>query len=179
MGQPKQLLPLGSKPVIRHCIDSIISAGIQEIVAVVNARVQTDGHALSGLPVRVAINFNDASDMAASLRIGLQALDQSFSGVLVCLADHPLSSIATLKTLARAHIGSPDRIIIPSFNGFRGHPSLFPLTILQEIFVVDTLRDIVKMDEGRVQVVDVPDEGVLFNMDTPEDYQKMLKQVCG
>ncbi len=176
MGQPKQLLPLGNKPVIRHCIDTIITAGIQEIVVVVNPRVQASVEALSGLPICVAVNYNDASDMAGSARIGLQALNQSSSGVLMCLADHPLASAETMKTLIREHADAPHKIVIPAHSARRGHPTLFPTSILSELFVVDTLRDIVQRDCARVRVIDVPDQGVILDMDTPEDYEKMLRR---
>jgi molybdenum cofactor cytidylyltransferase len=179
MGRPKQLLPLGDKPVIRHCIDNIIAAGIQEIVVVVSQDAQATAEALSGLPVHISVNKDIGSDMAGSVRVGLKAVDQSSSGVLVCLADHPLASGDTMKVLARTHGESPDKIIVPAHNGRRGHPSLFPMAVLHEIFVVDTLRDIVKKDEGRVRIVDVPDEGVVLDMDTPEDYEQVLKRAGG
>ena len=179
MGRPKQLLPLGNKPVIRHCIDNIIAAGIQEIVVVVSPHAQAIAEALSGLPVRIAVNNTIDGDMAGSVRVGLKAIDQSSSGVLVCLVDHPLASGDTMKTLMHAHREFPDKIIIPSYNGKRGHPSLFPMTILQEIFVADTLRGVVRKNEGRVRIIDVPDEGVVLDMDTPEDYEQVLKRTGG
>jgi molybdenum cofactor cytidylyltransferase len=179
MGRPKQLLPLGGKLVIRHCIDNILAAGIQEIVVVVSPDAQAIVETLSGLPVHIAVNNNVDSDMAGSVRVGLKAVDQSSFGVLVCLADHPLASGDTMKLLARTHAEFPDKIIVPAHNGRCGHPSLFPMTVLHEIFVVDTLRDIVRKDEGRVRIVDVSDEGVVLDMDTPEDYEQVLKRTGG
>lgn len=176
MGRPKQLLPLGDRLVVNHCVDNIVAAGIKEIVVVVGPNAKETIETLSGLPVRIAVNNAKDSDMAGSVRVGLQALDQSCSGVLVCLADHPLASGDVMKALARAHVTSPDKIIIPAYNGRRGHPSLFPRPILQEIFSGITLRDIVRKDERRVQVIDVSDEGVVLDMDTPEDYERVLKR---
>jgi molybdenum cofactor cytidylyltransferase len=179
MGQPKQLLPLGNKTVIRHCVDNIISALVRRIVVVVRPDAEGTAESLSGLPVSIVVNDDRGSDMAGSVRIGLAALDQPCTAVLVCLADHPLASAETIMSLMRAHRESPDKIIIPSYNGKRGHPSLFPSTILQEIFTGNTLRDIVRQDEKRVRVIDVPDEGVILDMDTPEDYQRVLKRAGG
>jgi molybdenum cofactor cytidylyltransferase len=176
MGQPKQLLPLGDKPVIRRCIDNIINAGIKELVVVVGLDAKATTEILSDLPVRVVVNNAKNSDMAGSVRVGLKALGQTFTGVLVCLVDHPLASGDTIKKLIEAHRQSPDQIIIPTCNGKRGHPSLFPVTILKEISTVDTLRDVVKRDEGRVQLIEVTDEGVVLDMDTPEDYERVLKK---
>jgi molybdenum cofactor cytidylyltransferase len=176
MGRPKQLLPLGDKLVINHCCDNIIAAGLGNIVVVIGPDDNGTRGALSGLPVSFAVNDNRGSDMAGSLRIGLQVLEQSSSGVLVCLADHPLSTSDTMIELVRLHHESPDRIIIPSYNGKRGHPSLFPTNIIREIFSGITLRDIVRQDEKRVRVIDVPDEGVVLDMDSPADYERVLKR---
>ena len=179
MGRPKQQLPLGDRPVLRHCLDTISAAGVHELVVVVGVDAKETLETLSGLPVRIAVNPAKDSDMAASVRAGLEVLDHSCSGVLVCLADHPLASCDTMKALAQTHAESPDKIIIPAHNGKRGHPSLFPTSILNEIFVVDTLRDIVRKDAARVRVVNVPDEGVVIDMDTPEDYERVLRRAGG
>jgi molybdenum cofactor cytidylyltransferase len=176
MGRPKQLLPLGDKLVIGLCVDNIVKAGVREIVAVIGLDPNGTGEALSRLPVRVAVNGVRNSDMAGSVRVGLHALDKSCSGVLVCLADHPLASGDTMRTLVLAHQESPDKVIIPAYNGKRGHPSLFPSAALQEILSGDTLRDIVRRDEKRVRVIDVPDEGIVLDMDTKEDYERVLKR---
>ncbi len=177
MGRSKELLPLGDKPVIRHCVDAMIAADIRDIVVVVRPDPDGAPKALTGLPVTIVENSDPKSDMAGSVRTGLRALDRSSSGVLVCLVDHPLASSDSMKELLRAHRESPDKIIIPAYNGRRGHPSLFPMTVLQELFVVETLRDIVKKDGGRVRVVDVSDEGVVLDMDTREDYERVLRRM--
>jgi molybdenum cofactor cytidylyltransferase len=176
MGRPKQLLPLGGKPVIRHCIDAILGADIRDIVVVLGPGGITTAQTLRGLPVDIVVNGNARSEMADSVRIGLSALDGFSSGVLICLVDHPLVSAGTMKTVIQAHREAPDKIIIPAYNGRRGHPSLFPASILKEIFSDVTLRDIVRRDQGRVLVIEVPDEGVVLDMDTREDYEQVLKR---
>jgi molybdenum cofactor cytidylyltransferase len=66
-------------------------------------------------------------------------------------------------------------IIIPSFRGRRGHPVLFPTAVIGEIFGAATLRDIVRRDPERVQVVEVEDEGVILDLDTGEDYRRAVE----
>jgi len=74
--------------------------------------------------------------MAESVRIGLQAVSKSFSGVLVCLSGHPLASAQTLSLLTSTHREDPHKIIVPLCNGRGGHPSLFPRKPEEEIFPV-------------------------------------------
>lgn len=174
MGASKQLLPFGSKPVIRHCVDTLTDAGIGDIVVVCGAKHEACREALQGSGAAVALNTAPDSQMADSVRVGLAALDKPCTGVLVSLADHPLISSETVQSIVSLHSRAPGRIIIPAFEGRRGHPVLFPFAILQEIRELPTLRDIVRRDAGRVLEAAVPDEGVVLDMDTEQDYRAII-----
>ncbi len=177
MGRTKQLLPLGDKPVIRHCVDALLAAGVPDIVVVTGGETDAIADALHGLPVTLAVNGVQESDMAESARVGLKSCDPHSSGVLICLSDHPLVAPSTLSALVRAHERSPDRIIVPCSGGHRGHPSLFPLSVARELFLGGTLRDIVRKDGQRVMLMNTDDEGVLLDLDTPEDYEHLKKKI--
>jgi molybdenum cofactor cytidylyltransferase len=179
MGTPKQLLLLGDKPVIRWCADAIMASGVQDLVVVVNAESERIVAALEGLPAKVVRNDAADSQMADSVRIGVRALDDRVSGVLICLSDHPLIAPDTFRTVIQTHHREPDKIIIPCQGGRRGHPALFPRTILNEILAGGTLRDIIGKEGRRVGQVDVHDEGILHDMDTVEDYQKVREMFIG
>jgi CTP:molybdopterin cytidylyltransferase MocA len=177
MGQPKQLLPLGNKTVIRHCLDNLVAAGIKNVVVVVGRGGSEILDSMKDLPVQIVFNENPESEMAESVRIGLSALTQSSSGVLVHLSDHPLVSSGTLKSIVQCHLETPDKIIIPQYKGKRGHPSLFPKPVIDEVFNGLNLRDIITRDSSRIRILSVDDEGVILDMDTREDYEKILKKI--
>jgi molybdenum cofactor cytidylyltransferase len=174
MGRLKQLLPLDGKPVIRHCIDSILAADIHDIVVVIRRYGGELSKALDGLPVKRVLNENPASEMSGSIRIGLRAADHSSSGVMVNLSDQPLISAETIKTLVKLHSETPGRIIVPQYGNKKGHPVLFPRHVIEEIFTGITLRDIVKRDPERVRMVSVMDEGVIIDIDSMEDYERAV-----
>lgn len=175
MGRPKQLLPLNGKPAIRHCLDCIASSGVTDIVVVLGANGDEAASAIAGLPVRTVFNSDPRSEMAESARLGLANVDGASSGVLVCLADHPLVSPDTVRKLVRAHSKEPDVIIIPLYNGRKGHPALFPPSLIREVFSGLNLRDVIARHAGRVRHLDVQDEGVILDMDTPEDYERIRR----
>jgi len=133
--------------------------------------------AISGLPVRTAINNDLRSDIAGSVRQGLKAIDLASTGVLVCLSDHPLVSPGTITSIMNAHRADPHGIIIPLYKGRRGHPTLFPRIIIQDIFNDKTLRDVIASHAGVVRTVEVDDEGVVLDMDTPQEYDQILKRM--
>jgi molybdenum cofactor cytidylyltransferase len=176
MGQIKQLLKLGDKTVIRRCVDALEDGGVNEIVVVIGGCRGGLAPHLRGLPVSIAVNETPYSDMAESVRTGMKQLHYDDSSVLVCLSDHPLVSGETVRSILREHRAFPDKIIVPEYGGRRGHPSLFPRNVLEEIFTGVTLRDIVRKDPSRVRPVAVGDEGVVLDMDTRQDYEMILKR---
>jgi len=173
MGTSKQLLRLGNKAVIRHCIDTLLASGIKDIVVVCGAEYDACVSELEGTGASIVRNEAKISEMADSVRIGLQALDEEipYSAVIVALSDHPLVSEQTCRTIVNFHREMPDKIVIPAFKGRRGHPSLFPTEVISDIFFVSSLRNLIRDEGDRVLVVDVPDEGVVLDMDTEEDYR--------
>ena len=177
MGQPQPLLPLGNKTVIRHCFDNLVAAGIKNVVLVICRGGSEILDSMKDLPVQIVFNENPESEMAESVRIGLRTLTDSSAGVLVHLSDHPLVSAGTLKSIVQYYLETPDKIIIPLYKGKKGHPSLFPKPVTDEVFVGLNLRDIINKDSSRIRFLDVDDEGVILDMDTKEDYERILKKI--
>jgi molybdenum cofactor cytidylyltransferase len=179
MGKLKQLLPLDGKPVIMHCLDTIIESGITDIVVVLNPAGKEIEEALRHLPLTIVFNNDPSSEMAESVRIGLQSVHDDSSGILICLSDYPLITTDTLKILIAWHEKEPDKIIIPVYRNKRGHPNLFPKHCVDGISQGFTLREIVHKDNRIIQLVEVHDEGVLYDMDTEEDYKMIIQRVLG
>jgi CTP:molybdopterin cytidylyltransferase MocA len=115
--------------------------------------------------------------MAESVKTGLTALGHAASGVLICLSDHPLVRSETIEALITEHVNLPDKIVIPCYNGRRGHPSLFPKSTLQDLHSGGTLRDIVRKEPQRVVSIDTGDEGVVLDMDTPEEFHHIVETI--
>lgn len=173
------MLPLGDKPVIRRCLETLLAAGLEDVTVVLGPSGRDIAQVVRRLPVAIAWNNDPMSDMAGSVRIGLQAVPESAGAVLVCLTDHPLVLPETVQTLLQCHLADREQIIIPTCRGRKGHPTLFPRAAIEEIFQVPTLRDVVRKDPARVRLVEVPDPGTVMDMDTPADYQTILDAFQG
>lgn len=109
----------------------------------------------------------------ADLGMG-HSLAHAFKGVghydaaLVMLADMPWVEPSTIESiLSRA---SPGKIVIPTFDGRRGHPVLFgnkwfkPLSNLKGD---SGAKDLLRVNQTAIVELVVPDEGVLRDVDTP------------
>jgi len=176
MGAPKPLLPLQGRPAVVRCLESLRDSGIAEIVLVVNPEGGDIVTAAKDIPARVAVNERPGSDMAASVRAGLAVVDRDATGVLICLCDHPLVRPETIEAMVSLHARRPDAIIIPAYRGRKGHPTLFPRLILEGLGTHPTLRDIISHHRAKLSLLDVEDDGVILDMDTPEDYRKILER---
>jgi molybdenum cofactor cytidylyltransferase len=176
MGAPKPLLPIQGRPAVVRCLESLRDSGIAEIVLVVNPEGGDIVDAAKDIPARVAVNELPGSDMAASVRAGLELVNRDAAGVLVCLCDHPLVRPETLESMISAHSRMPGAIIIPVYRGRKGHPTLFPRFVLEDLAKVATLRDVIGQHSAKITLLDVDDEGVILDVDTPEDYRKILER---
>ena len=177
MGRCKQLLPLEGRPAVVRCLENIIAAGISDITVVVGAAGDEVVRAIAHLPVTVARNGMVGSDMAQSVRTGLESVDSAAGGVLVCLADHPLVAPETFRRLAEEHRTSPGAVLIPLYNGRKGHPTLFPRPVIDELSVRATLRDVIGVHPERIKLLPLDDPAVVEDMDTPADYQRIVARL--
>jgi len=157
-----------------HSLDTLLSSGIRDIFVVLNNGDSPAAMAVKGLPVHIVFNPIQESDMAESLKAGLGMVVRSSSGVLISLADQPLVSVETIKSLVALHGQEPDRIFIPQYETKKGHPVLLPKSLLEDIYSGGTLRDIINRYPERVSLVPVTDEGVIIDIDTMEEYRKVL-----
>ena len=173
MGQQKLLLPLGDRPVIVRCIDTIRRAGIDNVVVVTGPEGGAVRNAIVNLPVTVVTNTDRESDMAGSVRAGLNAIGEAADSVFVCLGDHPLVSPATFAAMQGIYRAAAPGIVVPRYLGRKGHPVLFPRPLLERIREVPTLRDILIAHHGTLRLLDLYDEGVVIDMDTPQDYREV------
>lgn len=177
MGCSKPLLPLGGKPVIRWCIDTLREVGLSELVVVLGPDGAQIAVALADLPVTLAWNNVADSDMAGSVRSGLARAHPEAATMLIYPADYPLVAPLTIRRLLAEQEEYPEQIIIPIYQGRKGHPVFFPRAVLAELDHLATLRDLVHRDPDRLRMVAVSDEAILLDMDTPADYQQLLDRL--
>lgn len=151
-----------------------MASGVNEVIVVTGANGDAVAAAVGHLSVKVVRNDFIVCDMADSVRVGLESVADSCNGVMICLADQPLIDKESYRQLLKQHAETPEKILIPMFEGQKGHPTIFPRRLLQDFPQGMTLRDVVYGNPLHVRLTDVADPGVVLDMDTPTDYQAML-----
>lgn len=176
MGTPKALLPIRGRTFLENILDSISRTSIQDVFVVV-------GHHGREIEERVplpSVVFNPDYEkgMITSFQAGIRALSWETSGAFLFLVDHPLVESSTIEAMIE-HL-APNRIVLPVFEGRRGHPVLFAVEVLQEILALPALQGaniVVRKDPSRVVEVSVNAPGILVDVDTPEDFEKLQNEL--
>ncbi len=174
MGQNKQLLPVPDEPAIRFCIRQILDAGLETLVVVLGANREKIRPVLADLPVTIAVNTRSDSHMAESVSCGLSEMPDPVTGIMIALCDHPLVSSTTYAALKALYHQTPDSILLPVYKGRGGHPTVFPRVLCNAAHDNIPLNRVVHRHADRICRMPVDDPAIVLDMDTPDDYQRVL-----
>jgi molybdenum cofactor cytidylyltransferase len=171
MGRPKALLPFAESTFLENILAAIHASSVKSVVVVL-------GHHRDAIESFVRIEnsvFNPDYEkgMITSLQTGIRALPLEAEGGLLCLVDHPVLNPTTIDALVKSF--RPGHIILPTFEGRRGHPVLFSREVLSEILdlpISSGANAVVWKQPSRVIEVPVNDRGILIDIDTPQQYEE-------
>ena len=124
-----------------------------------------------------------------SLRASLRVLSDSVEGVSFCPVDHPLIHEETVRKLIEMFRQSRAPLVVPTYNGKRGHPVLFSRALFQELLsdaLPEGARTVVHRHLDETVSVPVDDEGTVIDIDDmtvyrrhcPEEYRLHLLEGC-
>jgi molybdenum cofactor cytidylyltransferase len=179
MGTAKQLLPLGKNTVLTQTIDNVRQAAVDEIILVLGASAETIRQQLPPSPGKVVVNQAYAQGMASSLREGLSAVDEQSNAALIILGDQPFIRPQTLDQILAEYRRSGAQIVIPSYQGNRGNPVLLDRSVFSEVMALQGdvgCRAIFCNHVQGILKVEVEDQGVLLDIDDPDDYQRLTSK---
>jgi len=180
MGAQKLLLPFGGKTVIAHIADQLLASSVDQVIVVVGHKGRKVGEELSGRKVTIVENPDYESGMLSSVRCGLSHLPANCSAILVALGDQPSITPQLVDKVLQAFAATEKRILVPLYNGRRGHPLLFSTFYRDEVltgFDEVGLRGLLHAHPEDVFELTVSSSAVLSDMDCPEDYRRELERI--
>ncbi|MBV6522244.1 MAG: Nicotine blue oxidoreductase [Gemmatimonadaceae bacterium] len=124
-GTSKIVAPLWGTPLVRHVVDRLQRAGIDEAVVVAGEASEAIAHAVQGTGARVVVNRDPATGLSGSLRVGLRSVSPDADAILVALGDQPLIDASVVDGMIAAWRSLRGTIVVPVYNGERGNPVLF------------------------------------------------------
>ncbi len=175
MGGPNKLLePIAGTPMIRRVAAAVRSAAIRRLIVVTGHEAGRVRDALSGLDCAFVDNPDYPSGMGSSVAAGARAVFETPDppdAAIVCLGDMPDIAPAMLDALIANYDPQAGRTIVAAASGGqRGHPVLWDRCFADDLASLggDTGgRDILQEHAGQVVTVEMDDDAVLRDLDTP------------
>lgn len=172
LGQPKQLVLYHGERLVDRAARIAADAGASLVFVVLGAEVDS---VLQGLQqsetLRVLIHKGWAAGMAGAIALGAAAAERAGADDLLVLAcDQPAVDAEHLRTLVE--VSRREHVVASVYSGRRGIPALFPsfaLHALQGLQGDRGARDLLQRED----VMTVPLADGEFDVDTPEDLQKL------
>ncbi|MGC8602759.1 MAG: nucleotidyltransferase family protein [Desulfomonilaceae bacterium] len=174
----KPLLKFGSKTILEHVVLTLRESGIEDILVVVGYRAEDLIPMLQNMHIRWIKNVNYEKGMLSSIKTGISTIGKEFDAFLVMPVDIPLVKTRTIVELVLAFQESSRLICYPNFRGRRGHPPIISTQYGDEILLWDKpggLKGFLRQKEAEALDLKVEDESVLMDMDTLEDYKRLLE----
>ena len=179
MGRPKQLLDWEGRPLVRAAAEVALAARLDPLRVGGGGAQTAVADALAGLSLRIISNPEYAAGQSTSLRAGIAALGQDADAVVVLLGDQPFVTAAIVQQLVAEWHASAAMIVAPTYAGQRGNPVLFARAVFPELLAVQGdqgARAVLAADRARLRLVAFDDPRPLADIDTPEDYERLLSK---
>jgi CTP:molybdopterin cytidylyltransferase MocA len=177
MGRPKSLLPLGGGTFLSRIAATMRDAGVTELVVVLGADAGLVRPTMGWYEGTVIVNDRWEEGQLSSVIAGLNALAGSAArGALLWPVDHPLAGAGVVCDLIAAFERYDTGIFLPACRGRRGHPALFSRAMYPALRSASPLlgaRDVLAKHPDQVREVPTEDEGVLHNIDSPDDVRRL------
>ena len=176
MGRDKALLPYRGRDFLSHLVYLALPR-VSKVVAVLGHHAERVECSLPDSPrVQSVINSDYDRGMLSSLQAGLAQVPAHTDWILWMLVDHPAVRGRTLDTLLRTAMDTHAPLVIPRCNDRRGHPIMLSKGVANAILDLPleaSPQDVVRAHYAEAAFVDVEDDGVLRDVDIPEEFQAL------
>ncbi len=183
MGRPKALLDFRGRPFAVRILEALEALDVKSRVVVLGPDAARIRPSLATHDCIIVENPDLAGEAIGSLRAALAALDAIRpSGVVAWPVDLPHVRVATLERLLEAYRRAGAPAVMPSFAERRGHPviwdqALFPELVTSEAATRHGARAVLTAHEQEIVTVPVDDPAVIDDLNTPEDYERLVREL--
>ena len=174
MGMPKPLLRFEATTFLERIVVVLQRSHVDKVTVVLGSQAPLI-RALTDLSaVDTVMNRAYRQGQLSSLAVGLRSMPAETDAVVLCLVDHPFITSEVVNRVIGAFRETGRPIVVPAFEGRRGHPTLFARSVFDELLNAPTekgARHVVHSNADRVFEVEVSEPAILTRIDTPEDYR--------
>jgi len=174
-GKPKQLLDWKGQPFIRVVVKTALDAGLSPVIVVTGANAEMIEAAIEDMDVTIVRNTDWQSGQGSSIKAGVRALPLDCGSALFLLADQPQVGTSVIHALKEKHAEGLYPIVAPMILDRRGNPVLFDQVTFDDLMNIkgDTGGRAI-FHKHRVEYLPWHDDSLLLDVDTPEQYQRLI-----
>ena len=183
MGRAKATLPIGGhETFLTRIIHTFQRAAVDDVVVVVGCEAEAVEKSIAGgdLAVRTVVNPDYEAGQLSSLLTGLRAVDRpGAEAFLLMLVDVPLVSASTVRAVLERYRATRAPIVRPVQAARHGHPILIDRSLFDALRAADPVlgaKPVVRAYASPEGDVEIDDEGAFVDIDTPEEYARMMAQ---
>jgi molybdenum cofactor cytidylyltransferase len=179
MKRQKLLLPFIGKTIIETVVENVEQSVGKNIMIVLGSHSKEIKTAVGNHNLQFCVNENYMNGMLSSAICGFRALPPEVKAALVFLGDQPQIPSHAASLVIDAWKQSKKGIVMPTFNGRRGHPVLIETRFKTEIEKLDPERGLRTLSEKyKNDVLEVECEipEILKDIDTPEEYEREINK---
>ena len=183
MGQYNKLaLPVaGGVPLLQRTAQTLLASKLDEVVVVLGHEQQRARELLDGLPLHIVVNERYQEGQMTSVYRGMQALQKTCYGVMVCLADQPLLEPHDINLLVDYFLNRPAAILVPTYCGRRGNPIIIAAQHRDDILKGERnlgCKRFIEKNPELVTTMEFANDHVVFDLDTAEDYARLQSRLA-
>jgi molybdenum cofactor cytidylyltransferase len=178
MGRPKQLLPFGERTILERVVDTLLMAGVGEVVVVLGHLADRVRPVLGARPVRAEVNESYRQGMLSSVKCGVRAIGAGYDAILFALGDQPHIESAVVREVIGAYRAGSAGIVIPRYGAKKGHPIVIDLQKYREAILNlpedGGLNALMQEHADDVRLIDVATDDIIRDIAVPDDYTREL-----
>src|SRR5712691_7280527 len=177
MSSPKALLPYQGRPFLEHLLEVTLRPEIGVRRVVLGAHAEPIAKAVDLKADEIVINLEWEKGQLSSVQAALRSLPPGTDGMLLCLIDHPLISSALVQDLIEQFYKTKSPIVLPLYEGRRGHPVIFSASLYDELLhapLETGARAVVWAHAGEIEEGRTNEEGCVLTLNDPETLTKAI-----
>jgi len=180
MGRPKALLPIDGHTFIEKIVGALNQTSVGKVIVILGHNAEEMRRRIEHLPVEILVNPDYKLGQLSSLQVAVGYLKKTAdcNGMLVHLVDHPYIDAKLVDIMIERFQTSGKLIVVPRFDGKRGHPVIFSRKLFDELLTAPMdqgAKAVVNAHRGDTLEIDTQDAGVTVDIDTPELYRRHVK----
>jgi molybdenum cofactor cytidylyltransferase len=178
LGTPKQLLPWRGKKLLEYVIQTISNCNIDPIHVILGSNYEQITSVINFQGVKIINNKNWKDGKGTSISLGIQSLPEKVKAAFIFVVDQPFLNANLIESLHNLYKKNDVDIVAPFVHGIQSNPVLFNQSVFQELIKLkgeEGGRDI--FNKYRLEKQDWEDEKILWDIDSLEDYKKLINLV--